>query len=99
MHPERYRVKGMEEKRVQHQEQQATMNSNQDSNGKHAIFEFNRNIKHLTLVQERRWRKMMKMTKDEGGQSKLHICNASHGEKGIKVDLIDKIRSWVVRVD
>ena len=42
---------------------------------------------------------MMKMTKDEGGQSKLHICNASHGEKGIKVDLIDKIRSWVVRVD
>ena len=50
MHPEQYRVKGMEEKRVQHQEQQATMNSNQDKNGKHAIFEFNRNIKHLTLV-------------------------------------------------
>ena len=54
----------MEKEHVQHQEQQATMNNNQEHNfcnGKHTIFEFNRNIKHLPQVQELRWRRMMKI--------------------------------------
>ena len=39
----------MEEKHVQHQEQQATINSNQEQNSVTANmnFEFNTNIKHL----------------------------------------------------